>query len=41
VRRATFVIDSTATIAAAVLADLRLHRHEALIRQAIETAKRP
>lgn len=35
VRRATFLIDSTATITAAVLADLRLGRHEALIRQAL------
>jgi len=41
VRRATFLIDATATITAAVLADLRLGRHEALIRQALAASHLP
>lgn len=36
VRRATFLIDPSKTIADSVVADLRLGRHEAFIRRAIE-----
>ena len=38
VRRATFLIDRSARIQAAVLADLRIAEHEAFIRQALSTA---
>lgn len=38
VRRTTFLIDRSARIQAAVLADLRIAEHEAFIRQALSTA---
>jgi len=38
VRRATFLIDRSARIQAAVLADLRIAEHEAFIRTALSTA---
>lgn len=39
VRRATFLIGPDGVVLDAVLADLRIHRHEAFIRAALDTAR--